>query len=82
MYHLDMSIWAFEKLADTKLGVIGVQWRDVPCWQRPTKAARVPGNRQPTPGQTPQHLGINNWSKSMDKRPRAYLEYGHRKALL
>ena len=32
MYHLDLSVWAFEKLAQTKWGVIGVEWRDVPCW--------------------------------------------------
>lgn len=29
--HLDMSIWAFEKLAPTKWGVIGLQYRAVPC---------------------------------------------------
>jgi hypothetical protein len=33
----DLSLWAYEKLADTKYGVIGIEWRDVPCWQRPNK---------------------------------------------
>jgi len=85
MPHRDLSIWAFEKLADTKYGVIGTMWRDVPCWQKPSKPARVPSWRKPTPGQTPQQAGChncNNWNKAMDKRPRGYIDGHHRKALL
>jgi hypothetical protein len=42
MYHLDMSVWAFEKLAQTKWGVIAIESRDVPCWYKPKTAARLP----------------------------------------
>ncbi|KXZ51940.1 hypothetical protein GPECTOR_11g65 [Gonium pectorale] len=47
MYHLDLSTWAFEKLADRKWGVIGLQVRPVPCWQRPGRAAFLPPNHSP-----------------------------------
>lgn len=49
--HLDMSIWAFEKLAPTKWGVIGLKYRSVPCTNTPTIAA--PPVAQPTPGIPP-----------------------------
>jgi hypothetical protein len=49
--HLDLSIWAFEKLASTKWGVIPLRWRAVPCDHKPTKAAPPP--TYPTPGQSP-----------------------------
>jgi expansin (peptidoglycan-binding protein) len=49
MYHLDLSIWAFERLAQTKWGVIAVKWRDVPCWHRPKTPARLPSVRS-SPG--------------------------------
>lgn len=42
MYHLDLSVWAFEKLAQVKWGVIAVSWRDVPCWYKPKNAAKLP----------------------------------------
>jgi len=85
MYHLDLSVWAFEKLADTKWGVIGTQWRDVPCWQKPTKPATLPSWKQPSPGQTPQQAGCHNcngWNKALDKRPQGFMDGKHRKALL
>jgi hypothetical protein len=47
MFHFDLSIWSFEKLADTKWGVIGVQYRRVPCTHRPDKQAVLPGGRAP-----------------------------------
>ncbi|KAG2497376.1 hypothetical protein HYH03_004534 [Edaphochlamys debaryana] len=47
MYHLDLSTWAFEKLAEKKWGVIGLQVRSVPCNYKPEKAASPPSN--PTP---------------------------------
>eukprot|EP01023_Acetabularia_acetabulum_P058773 TRINITY_DN698_c0_g2_i1.p1 TRINITY_DN698_c0_g2~~TRINITY_DN698_c0_g2_i1.p1 ORF type:complete len:381 (-),score=77.62 TRINITY_DN698_c0_g2_i1:467-1609(-) len=31
MDHIDLSIWAFEKLAHPKWGVIGLKYRQVPC---------------------------------------------------
>jgi hypothetical protein len=49
MYHLDMSVWAFERLAEKKWGVIGISWRDVPCWYKPKNAAKQPWWAKPTP---------------------------------
>ncbi|KAF8055096.1 2-carboxy-D-arabinitol-1-phosphatase [Scenedesmus sp. PABB004] len=66
MYHLDLSIWAFEKLSDTKWGVIGTMWRDVPCWHRPQKFAKVPNWKKATPGQQPP----SGFRRAMDKRPK------------
>jgi hypothetical protein len=31
MFHMDMSKWAFEKIADTGAGVIGIRYRQVAC---------------------------------------------------
>lgn len=45
--HLDLSIWAFEKLADIKLGVIPLRYRAVPCDFTPSNLAKTPN---PTPG--------------------------------
>eukprot|EP01023_Acetabularia_acetabulum_P064785 TRINITY_DN847_c0_g1_i1.p1 TRINITY_DN847_c0_g1~~TRINITY_DN847_c0_g1_i1.p1 ORF type:complete len:420 (-),score=63.82 TRINITY_DN847_c0_g1_i1:2842-4101(-) len=42
MDHLDLSVWTFEKLADTKWGVIGLQYQEVPCNHKPTKPAPEP----------------------------------------
>eukprot|EP01025_Chloroclados_australasicus_P032926 TRINITY_DN3344_c1_g1_i1.p1 TRINITY_DN3344_c1_g1~~TRINITY_DN3344_c1_g1_i1.p1 ORF type:complete len:430 (-),score=47.91 TRINITY_DN3344_c1_g1_i1:1535-2668(-) len=42
MDHLDLSIWAFEKLADPKWGVIGLKYREVPCDHKPEKQAPAP----------------------------------------
>eukprot|EP01024_Parvocaulis_polyphysoides_P018031 TRINITY_DN17957_c0_g3_i2.p1 TRINITY_DN17957_c0_g3~~TRINITY_DN17957_c0_g3_i2.p1 ORF type:complete len:428 (+),score=50.07 TRINITY_DN17957_c0_g3_i2:166-1284(+) len=39
MEHIDLSIWAFEKLAHPKWGVIGLKYRPVPCDLEPEKAA-------------------------------------------
>ncbi len=33
MPHLDLSTWAFEKLAEKKWGVIGIEWRRVSVWE-------------------------------------------------
>lgn len=45
--HLDLSIWAFEKLADPEYGVIGIEWRRVPCSYRSPNPAPAPDS--PTP---------------------------------
>jgi hypothetical protein len=45
--HMDLSIWAFERLAPTNLGVIGIQFREVKCTYKP--AAFAPRPRNPTP---------------------------------
>eukprot|EP01025_Chloroclados_australasicus_P018455 TRINITY_DN196_c0_g1_i5.p1 TRINITY_DN196_c0_g1~~TRINITY_DN196_c0_g1_i5.p1 ORF type:complete len:418 (-),score=51.86 TRINITY_DN196_c0_g1_i5:3505-4758(-) len=44
MDHLDLSVWAFEKFADTKWGVIGLQYQEVPCDHKPWKVAPAPEN--------------------------------------
>ncbi|GMH39983.1 hypothetical protein BSKO_07887 [Bryopsis sp. KO-2023] len=51
MDHLDLSIWAFEKLANAKWGVIGIKYRQVPCTQTPANPAPAPAN--PFPGVPP-----------------------------
>lgn len=48
MDHMDMAVWALEKLADKKWGVIGIQFRAVPCSFRPANPA--PPAAHPTPG--------------------------------
>ncbi|GFR49513.1 hypothetical protein Agub_g11554 [Astrephomene gubernaculifera] len=49
--HLDMSIWAFEKLAETRWGVIPIRYRPVPCDYKPSKKAKSISN--PTPAVKP-----------------------------
>lgn len=51
MLHLDLSTWAFEKLASKKWGVISIKLRAVPCNHKPYKPA--PPADSPTPGQAP-----------------------------
>lgn len=51
MDHLDLSIWAFEKLAPRDLGVIGLKYRPVPCDYQPNNPAPKPEN--PFPGVLP-----------------------------
>lgn len=46
---LFQSIWAFEKLADTKWGVIGLKYRPVPCDYVPAKIAPSPSDPFPVP---------------------------------
>ncbi|KAL4440274.1 hypothetical protein ABPG75_003275 [Micractinium tetrahymenae] len=54
--HFDMSIWAFEKLADLKNGVAGIQFRRVPCGYRPSNPA--PDGPTPMPAsEQPKALG-------------------------
>eukprot|EP00775_Hariotina_reticulata_P005952 gene5952-6191_t len=69
MYHLDMSVWAYEKLGSKKWGVIGVSWRDVPCWYKPKAKARVPWWTKPTP-QPWWEKAPQNWKPAMDQRLR------------
>ncbi|KAL6761928.1 RlpA-like double-psi beta-barrel-protein domain-containing protein-containing protein [Haematococcus lacustris] len=67
MYHLDISTYAFEKLADKKWGVIAMKYRQVPCGYVPNKVASLP---QGTSGSPPQSGAPWGWSASKDKRPR------------
>eukprot|EP01025_Chloroclados_australasicus_P009021 TRINITY_DN1340_c0_g2_i1.p2 TRINITY_DN1340_c0_g2~~TRINITY_DN1340_c0_g2_i1.p2 ORF type:complete len:438 (-),score=44.92 TRINITY_DN1340_c0_g2_i1:1668-2813(-) len=48
MNHLDLSVWAFEKLADPKWGLIGIKYRKVECDHEPRKIAAEA--EEPTPG--------------------------------
>lgn len=61
MDHFDLSVWAFEKLADRRWGVIGLEYRRVPCDFKPEDdgghmAAPSP---DPTPGILPSANAIN-----------------------
>ena len=49
--HMDMSVWAFEKLASKGLGVIGISFRQVPCDYTPATPAPTPSN--PSPPEAP-----------------------------
>ncbi|GAB4814157.1 hypothetical protein N2152v2_001203 [Parachlorella kessleri] len=49
--HFDLSIWAFEKLAETKWGVIPLEFRPVSCDYKPSKPA--PELAYPTQGEAP-----------------------------
>ena len=31
MHHFDLGVWAFKKFADPGKGVVGIQYRAVPC---------------------------------------------------
>lgn len=61
MPHFDLSLWAYEKLASTKWGVIGLEWRAVPCDHKPYRLA--PPLPNPTPGESPPYGAKNPlWS--------------------
>eukprot|EP01023_Acetabularia_acetabulum_P001534 TRINITY_DN1059_c0_g1_i1.p1 TRINITY_DN1059_c0_g1~~TRINITY_DN1059_c0_g1_i1.p1 ORF type:complete len:412 (-),score=73.87 TRINITY_DN1059_c0_g1_i1:2013-3248(-) len=50
MEHFDLSIWAFEKLAEARWGVIGLSYRKVTCDHIPAKVAPEPSSPfPPTP---------------------------------
>ena len=42
MPHLDLSSWAFDKLASRSHGVIGIKYREVPCDHVPANPAPAP----------------------------------------
>eukprot|EP01025_Chloroclados_australasicus_P069664 TRINITY_DN985_c1_g1_i2.p2 TRINITY_DN985_c1_g1~~TRINITY_DN985_c1_g1_i2.p2 ORF type:complete len:386 (-),score=39.93 TRINITY_DN985_c1_g1_i2:2864-4021(-) len=42
MDHFDLSVWAFEKIAELKWGVISIQYREVACDYQPAKKAQIP----------------------------------------
>ena len=59
MTHYDLSVYAFEKLADLSWGVIGLKWRRVPCNLTPYKLAPTPSNPWcVTPANLDQELGL------------------------
>lgn len=64
-----LAAWAYEKLADKKWGVIGLQWRDVDCNYRPQKRARVPSWSSPTPMPSWEQKPYG-WNWSWDRRPK------------
>jgi len=76
MYHLDISLWAFEKLADTGKGVIAIEHRDVACSYKPSKSARNPWGQKSGPDRGPP----GNWNPAMDKRasPAPYQNNGRK----
>ncbi|KAI3429475.1 hypothetical protein D9Q98_005566 [Chlorella vulgaris] len=74
--HMDISVWAFEKLADKKWGVIGIQYRPVPCNKLPDNPA--PPISNPTPGQywrnkQPDFMQTGDLSTPKASNARTYL---------
>jgi hypothetical protein len=61
----DLSLWSFEKLADTKYGVIAIEWRDVPCNYRPVKRAKNPFSKR----STGERSAPRGWRANWDRRP-------------
>jgi len=55
------------QLAEVKWGVIGVQWRDVPCWYKPSSAAKLPDWSKPTDDPW-WDKPPSGWNKDWDKR--------------
>lgn len=70
MSAVDISLWAFEKLAPTDKGVIALEWRDVPCWYTPTKKAKNPWGQRAGPDRSPP----GGWYPALDKRPYKLLQ--------
>eukprot|EP01023_Acetabularia_acetabulum_P026733 TRINITY_DN2534_c0_g1_i1.p2 TRINITY_DN2534_c0_g1~~TRINITY_DN2534_c0_g1_i1.p2 ORF type:complete len:196 (+),score=29.58 TRINITY_DN2534_c0_g1_i1:101-688(+) len=66
MNHFDLSVWAYEKLAEHKWGVIGIKYRQVNCWYTPWKKAQIPPEGE--------HWGQGPWdySESCPKHNRPY----------
>eukprot|EP01025_Chloroclados_australasicus_P038270 TRINITY_DN392_c0_g1_i1.p2 TRINITY_DN392_c0_g1~~TRINITY_DN392_c0_g1_i1.p2 ORF type:complete len:406 (-),score=57.98 TRINITY_DN392_c0_g1_i1:1727-2944(-) len=56
MNHFDLSVWAFEKLAEHRWGVIGLKYRQVPCDFQPSNPAPVPPEG-PFWGEEPEAYG-------------------------
>eukprot|EP01023_Acetabularia_acetabulum_P025053 TRINITY_DN2403_c0_g1_i1.p2 TRINITY_DN2403_c0_g1~~TRINITY_DN2403_c0_g1_i1.p2 ORF type:complete len:392 (-),score=82.38 TRINITY_DN2403_c0_g1_i1:2119-3294(-) len=56
MNHFDLSIWAYEKLAEHRWGVIGLKYREVPCDFQPAKVAPPPPEG-PFWGEAPEAYG-------------------------
>lgn len=50
MDHFDLSVWAFEKLAPLRWGVVALKYRPVSCDHQPAKKAYAPN---PSPGIPP-----------------------------
>lgn len=65
MQHFDLSTWAYEKLADKKWGVIGIEFRRVPCSYKPPKPAYAP---DPTPMGPFMGWKPWDWHKGKDRR--------------
>lgn len=65
MPHLDVSAWAFEKLADKKWGVIGLKFRRVPCEYKPGSPATPVANPSAGVGVEPggqEHACAQPWA--------------------
>lgn len=64
MYHMDLSVWAFEKLADVKWGVMAIKFRPVDCG-----AVKWQNNKAYAPKPSPGYEAPSGWQSSWDKRP-------------
>ncbi|GAX75120.1 hypothetical protein CEUSTIGMA_g2564.t1 [Chlamydomonas eustigma] len=56
MFHMDMSQWAFEKLASKKWGVMATQYRMVPCSYQPQNPAPTSPEATPFYGNNPSFV--------------------------
>lgn len=65
MRHMDLSYWAYTKLADPKWGVIPTSMRDVPCSYMPRKKAVAPSWIDPKAYINARPSG---WTNYADKR--------------
>lgn len=64
MDHFDLSVWTFEKLSERRWGVIGLQYREVPCDYKPANEA--PPAKDPTPGvPPPSHATRPSWATTV-----------------
>lgn len=62
---MDLSYWAYAKLADTKWGVIATSWQNVECGHQPTKRAVLPNWVDKKEYMNPRPAGFTSYA---DKR--------------
>lgn len=72
MYHIDLSLWSYEKLANVRWGVIALEWRDVDCAYKPAKRARVPWGTQKSGPERSRPWG---WNINADRRPKKWMNW-------
>ncbi|GMH41672.1 hypothetical protein BSKO_09582 [Bryopsis sp. KO-2023] len=64
MEHLDISVFAYDKLADRRWGVIGLQYRPVPCGPEGPAGSYAPGTAPPvTPAVQPPPAALASSSR-------------------
>ncbi|KAG1667547.1 hypothetical protein FOA52_014627 [Chlamydomonas sp. UWO 241] len=77
--HMDLSVWAFEKLADVKWGVIPIKYREVACTDTPRRKAIDPYGATPgqyAPAGTPYHP-TRDWPELHSGGEQDVYRWGH-----